>query len=73
MFVDFRIGKSRFVLRTLQITASGHPLSNPPCWHWREDEGCRDRVTEWLSAGQQSDLRFWRGNILVIELRYWAK
>ena len=71
MFVKFRIGKSTFVLRTLQIAASGPPLSNPSRRYWREEKGCGDRVTEWLSVGQKSNLRFWHGNVLAIELRYW--
>jgi hypothetical protein len=55
IFINFRIGKSTSVLSTLQIAASGPPLSNPSC---REEEGCVDRVTELLSAGQQINLRF---------------
>jgi hypothetical protein len=50
MFVKFRIGKSTFVRRTLQIAASGPLLSNPSRWYRREEEGCGDRVTEWLTA-----------------------
>jgi hypothetical protein len=58
MFVKFRIGKSTFVLRSLQIAASISPFSNPSLWYWREAEWCGDRVTERLSAGQQSNLLF---------------
>jgi len=25
-----------------------------------EEEGCGNRVTEWMSAGRQSNLRLWR-------------
>jgi len=31
-----------------------------------EEEGCRDRVTEWMSAGQQSNLSWWHGTFWPI-------
>jgi len=60
-FTKIRIDKSTFVLLTLQIPALGPPLSSPN-WRWA---GARRKgvgiVWQWLSAGQQSNLRLWRG------------
>jgi len=40
---------------------SAHRLANVVAGVRLEVEGCGDRVTEWISPGQHSNLCLWRG------------
>jgi len=50
----FFVGKSTFVPLTLLIPVLGSPLSNRFC------RCAGDRITEWMSGGQQSNWCLWR-------------
>jgi len=54
IFFTVCVDQSTLVLLILLIPAWGSPLSNGFL------QVCRDRITEWMSAGQQNKWRLWR-------------
>ena len=59
--IKVRIGRTTSVLRNLRIPTLSLGLSTAVAGVCLEEKVCADRVTDWVSAGQQIDLSLWRG------------